>query len=119
MIDFKPSTDYKTTIVWQGERCVATVDVGTVDATSAVQLRLLIQKLNVYPDIQLEFNEYKAAIVQWHKELYGTRTGVFRDALVDAARRRVDVLRVDLDAYNHHCAIIETAEEAKVAGHHT
>ena len=119
MIEFSPSSDYKTVITWRGEHCTATVDVGTVDATSAVQLRLLLQKLNVYPDIQLEFNEYKAAIVQWHKELYGTRTGVFRDALVDAARHRADVLCFDLHAYNHHCAIIETAEEAKAAGHHT
>ena len=119
MIDFRLSTDCKTVVEWQGERCTTTVDVGTVDAASAVQLQLLLRKLGTYPDIRLQFNEYKTAIVQWHKELYGTRTGVFRDALVDAARRRADVLRVDLDAYNHHCAIIETAEEAKVAGHHT
>lgn len=115
MIEFSPSSDYKTVITWQGEHCTATVDVGTVDATSAVQLNLLLQKLDVYPDIRLEFNEYKAAIVQWHKELYSTRSGVWRDSLVNAALDRANVLNWDIHAYNHHCAIMETAEEAKAA----
>ena len=30
MIEFSPSSDYKTVITWQGERCTTTVDVGTV-----------------------------------------------------------------------------------------
>ena len=115
MIDFRLSTDCKTVVEWQGERCTTTVDVGTVDAASAVQLQLLLRKLGTYPDIRLQFNEYKAAIVQWHKELYGTRSGISRDALVSTALDRMNLLRFDCSAYNHHCAIIETAEEAKAA----
>jgi hypothetical protein len=115
MIEFRPSTDYKTVITWQGEHCSAIVDVGTVDATSAVQLNLLLQKLDVYPDIHLEFNEFKCAIVQWHKELYNTRNGVLRDSLVSAALDRANVLNWDIHAYNHHCAVMETAEESKAA----
>lgn len=115
MIDFRPSTENKTVIMWQGEHCQATVDVGTVDAKSAVQLRLLLQKLGGYEDIKLEFNEYKSAIVQWHRELYNTREGVVRDALVETATYRMNFLLGDISDYNHHCAIMETAEEAKTA----
>jgi hypothetical protein len=115
MIDFRGSSEHKTVVTWQGEHCQATVDIGTVDAASAVQLRLLLQKMDGYPDIRMEFNEYKGATVQWTHELYNTRGGVFRDVLVEAALDRENFLSWDITAYNHHCAIMETAEEAKAA----
>lgn len=115
MIDFRPSSDCKTVITWQGEHCEAVVDIGTVDATSAVQLRLLMQKLNTYQDFSLSFNGYMFAIVRWTAELYATHDGIWRDDYVAAALKRVKVLSSDIAAYNHHCAIMETAEEAKAA----
>lgn len=115
MIDFRVSSDCKTVITWQGEHCEAVVDIGTVDATSAVQLNLLLRKMGTYPDISLEFNDYKNAIVKWRAELYATHDGVWRDDYVAAALRRMKVLNSDIAAYNHHCAIMETAEEAKAA----
>ena len=115
MINFAPSLDCKTVITWQGEHCEAVVDIGTVDATSAVQLKLLGQKLGTYPDISLKFNEYRCAIVQWHKELYDSRSGIWRDLIVGKALDSMYFLNADIAAYNHHCAIMETAEEAKAA----
>lgn len=115
MIDFRPSSDCKTVITWQGEHCEAVVDIGTVDATSAVQLRLLLQKIGGYPDIRLNFNEYKNAIVQRHKELYDTRDGVRRDWIVSEAMVKARALGWIIEAYNTHCAIMEAAEEAKAA----
>lgn len=116
MIDFKVSSDCKTVITWQGEHCEAVVDIGTVDATSAVQLGILLRKMEEYSYIHMEYNEYGCAIVKWHVELYNTRwNGVYRDRLVREALDRVAGLVRDIAAYNHHCAIMETAEEAKVA----
>ena len=121
MIDFRPSSDCKTVITWQGEHCEAVVDVGTVDATSAVQLKLLLQNLGVlYPKIHLEFNEYKNAIVQWRSSVVGEhaplgRAPVVRDLFVARALEYVAWLQDDITDYNHYCAIMETAEEAKAA----
>ena len=115
MIDFKASVDCKTVITWQGEHCEAVVDIGTVDATSAVQLKLLLRKMGTHPGISLEFNEYKCAIVKWKRELYNTRDVLLHEHLVDAATNRMYALHSDITEYNHHCAIIETVEEARAA----
>ena|ERR1035437_3425803 len=115
MIDFRSSTDCKTVITWQGEHCEVVVDIGTVDATSAVQLNLLLRKMGSYSDISLEFNEYKNAIVKWKRELYCNGAPVYRDLIVDAATNRMYAMNFDIADYNHHCAIMETAEEAKAA----
>src|SRR5450830_1775011 len=115
MIDFRPSSDCKTVITWQGEHCEAVVDIGTVDVTSAVQLNLLLRKMGSYSDIHLEFNEYKCAIVKWKKELYNPRGVIMHDLIVQAALVSVRMLNSYVAEYNHHCAIMETAEEAKAA----
>ena len=115
MIVFKASVDCKTVITWQGEHCEAVVDIGTVDATSAVQLNLLLRKMGSYSDISLEFNEYKCAIVKWKKELYNPRGVIMHDLIVQAALVSVRILKSDVAEYNHHCAIIETADEARAA----
>lgn len=120
MIDFRPSTDYKTSLVWQGETCTATVDIGTVDATSAVQLRLLLAKLNTHPKIHMEFNEYQCAVVQFRSTVTSTRGSLRREPVVadlftNIALDHAAQLRWDIDDYNHHCAIVEAVEEAKAA----
>ena len=118
MIDYKPSCDCKTVITWQGESCTAVVDVGTVDATSAVQLNLLLQKLKTHPKIHLEFNEYKNAIVQWRSAVTGehtslSRSPVIRDYFVGMALDCAAQMSWDINDYNHHCAIVDAVEEAK------
>jgi|GEM_PF-5838542 len=115
MIQFAPSSDCKTVITWQGEHCEAVVDIGTVDATSAIQLGLLLRKMGGYLNIHLEFNEYRCAIVKWTRELYNTRDVLLHEHLVDAAINRMYAMNLDIADYNHHCAIMETAEESKAA----
>ena len=120
MIDFRTSSDCKTVIVWQGESCTATVDLGTVDATSAVQLNILLRKLGTHPKIHLEFNEYKNAIVQWRSTVTGgreslSRSPVIRDLFVGKALDAANQLSWDIRDYNHHCAIVAAAEEARAA----
>jgi len=68
----------------------------------------------------LEFNEYKNAIVQWRSSVVGEhaplgRAPVVRDLFIERALEYVAWLQDDIAAYNHHCAIMETSEEAKAA----
>lgn len=120
MIDYRPSSDCKTVITWQGETCAATVDIGTVDASSAVQLNLLLQKLGTHTKIHLVFDEYKNAIVQWRSAVTGehtslSRSPVIRDYFVGSALDAAGQLYFDIRDYNHHCAIVDAVEEAKAA----
>ena len=120
MIDFRASSDCKTVIVWQGESCTASVDVGSVDATSAVQLNLLLQKLGTHPKMHLVFDDRKNAIVQWRSTVTGeheplSRSPVRRDLFVGMALDAMSQLSWDINDYNHHCAIVDAVEEARAA----
>lgn len=114
MIDFKPSTDYKTVVTWSNDTCTAVVDIGTVDATSAVQLKLLLEKLNMHANVHLEWNDDKSAVVQWRGYVHSTldSSEMWHDKIVSAALYRLDLLKDDIEEYNHICSIREAADGA-------
>jgi hypothetical protein len=112
MINLVPSTSFNTTVSWKNDSCTAVVDIGTVDATSAVQLKLLLEKLDTHVDIRLAFDEYGCAIVQWQG--YVQHLGdaqAWHDRIINVALYRLAPLRDDIDDYNHICAIRDAADE--------
>jgi hypothetical protein len=114
MINIIPSTDYKTVVTWSNDVCTAVVDIGTVDATSAVQLKLLLEKLGTHPNVHLEFNEEKGAVVQWRGYVHSTLDSaeMWHDKIVSTALYRLAVLKDDIAEYNHICSIREAADGA-------
>lgn len=114
MITLVPSTDYKTVVTWSNDVCTAVVDIGTVGATSAVQLKLLLEKLNTHANVHMEFNEDKGAVVQWRGYVHPTLDSpdTWHDRIVGAALLRLGALEDDIKEYNHICAIREAENAA-------